>query len=236
MGKSNIAKANQDIRDYLKDHGVTQREMGARLGFEEFKISRIMSRELPDSEKEKLIGIIDVICRERYDRYKFCEDVKPFENLEEPASEAVQDNSEEEPVVPGDVGYRFKVGDRVKLPSKKEQIGTVSDIWSSLVQSCVMYAVDTEGGHRGLYMEDQLEPAPIPITYTFSVTLENNVAVVAMIANQEENTWVYARGHAHILHDGETGMAQAVSFAAKRMFESLDTMNQDKSKRIYFKE
>lgn len=236
MGKSNIAKANQDIRDYLNDHGVTQREMGARLGFEEFKISRMMSRELPDSEKEKLIGIIDVICRERYERYKFCEDVKPFENLEEPASEAVQDNSEEEPVAPGDAGYRFKVGDRVKLPSKKEQIGTVSDIWSSLVQSCVMYAVDTEGGHRGLYMEDQLEPAPIPITYTFSVTLENNVAVVAMIANQEEKTWVYARGHAHILHDGETGMAQAVSFAAKRMFESLDTMNQDKSKRIYFKD
>lgn len=236
MGKSNIAKANQDIRDYLKDHGVTQREMGARLGFEEFKISRMMSRELPDSEKEKLIGIIDVICRERYDRYKFCEEVKPVENPQEPASEAVQDNSEEEPVVPVDVGYRFKVGDRVKLPSKKEQIGTVSDIWSSLVQSCVMYAVDTEGGHRGLYMEDQLEPAPIPITYTFSVTLENNVAVVAMIAHQEEKTWVYARGHAHILHDGETGMAQAVSFAAKRMFESLDTMNQDKSKRIYFKD
>lgn len=235
MGKSNITKANQDIRDYLEDHGVTQKEMGARLGFSEIKISRMMSRELPESEKEKLIGIIDVICRERYELYKFCEEVKPVENPQEPASEAVQDNSEEEPVVPGDAGYRFKVGDRVKLPSKKEQIGTVSDIWSSLVQSCVMYAVDTEGGHRGLYMEDQLEPAPIPITYTFSVTLENNVAVVAMIANQEEKTWVYARGHAHILHDGETGMAQAVSFAAKRMFESLDTMNQDKSKRIYFK-
>ena len=236
MGKSNITKANQDIRDYLEDHGVTQKEMGARLGFSEFKISKIMSRELPESEKENLIGIIDVICGERDDPYAFCEDVKPFENPEKPASEAVQDNSEEEPVVPGDAGYRFKVGDRVKLPSKKEQIGTVSDIWSSLVQSCVMYAVDTEGGHRGLYMEDQLEPAPIPITYTFSVTLENNVAVVAMIAHQEEKTWVYARGHAHILHDGETGMAQAVSFAAKRMFESLDTMNQDKSKRIYFKD
>lgn len=236
MGKSNITKANQDIRDYLEDHGVTQKEMGARLGFSEIKISRMMSRELPEHDKEHMIRIIDAICEARDDPYKFCEDVKPFENLEEPASEAVQDNSEEEPVVPGDAGYRFKVGDRVKLPSKKEQIGTVSDIWSSLVQSCVMYAVDTEGGHRGLYMEDQLEPAPIPITYTFSVTLENNVAVVAMIANQEEKTWVYARGHAHILHDGETGMAQAVSFAAKRMFESLDTMNQDKSKRIYFKD
>lgn len=228
-------KPNQDIRDYLEDHGVTQKAMGARLGYSEFKISKIMSRELPESEKEKLIGIIDAICQERDTPYEISEDDKPFVNLEEPASEAVVPDTgeDEESVVP--VGYRFKIGDRVKLPSKKEQIGTVSDIWSSLVQSCVMYAVDTEGGHRGLYMEDQLEPAPIPITYTFSITLENNVAVVVMTAHQEEKSWVYARDHAHILHDGEAGMAQAVSFAAKRMFESIDTMNQDKSKRIYFK-
>lgn len=231
-----MTKANQDIRDYLEDHGVTQKAMGARLGYSEFKISKIMSRELPESEKEKLIGIIDAICQERDTPYEISEDDKPFVNLEEPASEAVVPDTgeDEEPVVP--VGYRFKIGDRVKLPSKKEQIGTVSDIWSSLVQSCVMYAVDTEGGHRGLYMEDQLEPAPIPITYTFNITLENNVAVVVMTAHQEEKSWVYARGHAHILHDGEAGMAQAVSFAEKRMFESLDTKNQDKSKRIYFKE
>ena len=64
-----MEKANQDIRDYLEDHGVTQKEMGERLGYAEYKISRIMSRELPESEKEKLIGIIDVICRERYERY-----------------------------------------------------------------------------------------------------------------------------------------------------------------------
>ena len=63
--------------------------------------------------------------------------------------------------------------------------------------------------------------------------MENNVAVVAMIATQGEKTWVYARGHAHILHDGEVGMAQAVSYASKRMFESLDTKN---GNRIYFKD
>ena len=236
MGKSNITKANQDIRDYMEDHGVTQKEMGARLGFSAIKISRMMSRELPEHDKEHMIRIIDAICEARDDPYKFCEDVKPFENLEEPASEAVQDNSEEEPVVPGDAGYRFKVGDRVKLPSKKEQIGTVSDIWSSLVQSCVMYAVDTEGGHRGLYMEDQLEPAPLPIEHSFCAYIDGNAAIVYMNAKQGNKGWVVARGHAHILHDGEAGMAQAVSFAAKRMFESLDTMNQDKSKRIYFKD
>ena len=96
-----------------------------------------------------------------------------------------------------------------------------------------MYAVDIEGGIRGLYAEEQLEPAPIPVEYTFSATVENNVAVVCMIAAQGEKTWVYARGHAHILHDGAVGMAQAVSFAAKRMFESLDAKNENP---IYLKE
>lgn len=96
-----------------------------------------------------------------------------------------------------------------------------------------MYAVDIEGGSRGLYAEDQLEPAPLPIEYSFTSTCENNVAVVCMMAKQGEKTWVYARGHAHILHDGEVGMAQAISYAAKRMFESLDTKSEN---RIYFKE
>jgi hypothetical protein len=54
-----------------------------------------------------------------------------------------------------------------------------------------------------------------------------------MLAKQGEKTWVHARGHAHILHDGAVGEAQAISYAAKRMFESLDTKNEN---RIYFKE
>ena len=95
-----------------------------------------------------------------------------------------------------------------------------------------MYAVDTEGGSRGLYREDQLELAPLPIEFSYTATVENNVAVVCMIAQQGEKTWVYARGHAHIIHDGAVGEAQAISFAAKRMFESLDTKQEN---RIYFK-
>ena len=96
-----------------------------------------------------------------------------------------------------------------------------------------MYAVDVEGGSRGLYREDQLEPAPIPTTYTFEAHIDGNVAVATMVATRGEKSWVYARGHAHIIHDGEVGMAQAISFAARRMFESLDEKQENK---IYVKE
>jgi hypothetical protein len=96
-----------------------------------------------------------------------------------------------------------------------------------------MYAIENEDdGYCGMYAEDQLEPAPLPIDYSFEARIDVNVAVVTMIAKQGDKTWVYARGHAHILHDGEVGMAQAVSYASKRMFESLD---KKQDKQIYFK-
>ena len=120
----------------------------------------------------------------------------------------------------------------MKIPSKQLTIGIIADIWHSLVQDKVMYAVDLEGGSRGLYGENQLEPAPLPITYTFESYIDGNVAVTIMNATQGDKTWVYARGHAHIIHDGEVGMAQAVSYSARRMFESLDTRQKN---RIYVK-
>lgn len=34
-----MEKANMDIRQYMEDHGVTQKMLGARLGFKEWKMS-----------------------------------------------------------------------------------------------------------------------------------------------------------------------------------------------------
>ena len=147
------------------------------------------------------------------------------------------DDGSKEAAVPqedstGEISTKFQIGDRVKIPSKSLIIGMVSDIWSSLAKRSAMYMVDFEGGGSGLYAENQLEPAPLPIDYSFEAHIDGNVAVVTMIATQGVKTWVCARGHAHIIHDGEVGMAQAVSYASKRMFESLDTKQEN---RIYFK-
>jgi hypothetical protein len=120
----------------------------------------------------------------------------------------------------------------VKVPSKEDKVGTVSDIWHSLIQDKLMYAVDIEGGIRGLYAEAQLEPAPLPVEYSWEAHIDGNVAVCTMTATQGEKSWIYARGHAHIIHDGEVGLAQAVSYAARRMFETLDKKQE---KQIYFK-
>ena len=203
---------NQDIRDYMEDQGVGQQALAKQMGFAKSTICVMLQKELTQKEKEEWLRHIDAVAAANRGTVAQEETVEETEDVS--------------------TGPKFQMGDRVKIPSKANTIGTVCDIWHSLVQIKLMYAVDVEGGIRGLYAEEQLEPAPIPIEYTFSATVENNVAVVCMIATQGEKTWVYARGHAHILHDGEVGMAQAVSFAAKRMFESLDSKQENK---IYLK-
>lgn len=219
---TNVYTANQDIRDYMTDHSVTQRMLAAHLGKSQYTINQMLKKELTQKEKDELLNHIDAIASDN-------QGIAP----EEPEEETEGLPEKETPTEEAACGTKFQIGDRVKIPSKQLTIGTVSDIWHSLAQKKSMYAVNTEDGRTGLYAEDQLEPAPIPIEYTWSTTVENNVAVVCMIAKQGEKTWVHARGHAHILHDGAVGEAQAVSYAAKRMFESLDTQNE---KRIYFKD
>lgn len=213
-----MVKANQDIRDYMADHGVTQRDLAAEVGVSVFTINKKLQTELSQKDKEMYLNMIDSIVAERGEAM---------------AEEAPVEEST--PIENEDVSCstRFQIGDRVNIPSKSNKIGIVTDIWSSLAKASVMYAVENDDdGYCGMYAEDQLEPAPLPIDYSFDVHIDGNVAVVAMTAKQGNRTWIYARGHAHILHDGEVGMAQAVSYAAKRMFESLD---KKQDKQIYFK-
>lgn len=208
--------ANQDIRDYMADHGVTQMMLAQKMGVKLWKVNAMLRTEMPDKEKEDIIRHIDAIETEV---------IKETEELPEETEEAEE--------VEQTNGPKFQIGDRVKIPSKANKIGTVSDIWSSMARAMIMYAVENEGdGYCGMYAEDQLEPAPIPTTYTWEAHIDGNVAVVTMIATQGEKEWVYARGHAHILHDGEVGQAQAIRYAARRMFESLDSKQDNK---IYVK-
>ena len=213
---------NQDIRDYMADHGVGQRSLAEQMGVSVSKINTMLKTEMSYGEKKDIIRHIDAI-----EHKAVMEAVKAAEQIED------EDDTEWAEEVEQTNGPKFQIGDRVKIPSKANKIGTVADIWSSLAKAMIMYAVENEDdGYCGMYAEDQLEPAPIPTSYSFDAHIDGNVAVVAMIATQGENEWVYARGHAHILHDGEVGLAQAISFAAKRLFESLDTAQ---DKRIYFK-
>jgi hypothetical protein len=216
-------KANQDIRDYMTDHLVTQKDLAKEVGVSQYSICKQLQTELSPKDKEMYLNMIDSIAQRR-DESMACD-----EPVEEAAVEASTPTESEDV----SCSTKFQIGDRVKIPSKSNKIGIVCDIWSSLAKAVLMYAVENEDdGYCGMYAEDQLELAPLPIDFSFEAHIDGNVAVVTMNATQGEKTWVYARGHAHIIHDGEVGLAQAVSYAARRMFETLDKKQE---KQIYFK-
>lgn len=212
-----MAKANQDIRDYMADHCVTQRELATEVGVSQTKIFKALQTEMSQRDKEMYLNMIDSIVAERDGAVE--------------ADAPVEESTPKEDV---SCSTKLQIGDRVKIPAKAYKVGIVCDIWSSLAKVALMYAVENEDdGHCGMYAEAQLEPAPLPIDYSFEATISGNVAVVTMTAHQGNRTWIYARGHAHILHDGEVGLAQAVSYASRRMFESLDIKQENK---IYVRE
>ena len=223
---SDMVKANQDIRDYMADNGVTQKMLAAAMNVSQFTISKRLNTELSQKDKEEWLNYIDSIASDANEKFAEADDLADeYEDCTEDTQETEQEDVS--------VTTKFQIGDRVKIPSKANKTGIVSDIWTSLAKAVVMYAVENEDdGYCGMYAEDQLELAPIPTDYRFEACIDGNVAVVTMIATQGEKTWVCARGHAHILHNGEVGMAQAISYASKRMFESLDKKQENQ---IYFK-
>jgi len=216
-----MKKANQEIRDHMISNHVSQRDLAARMGMAASTLNKMLATELPKDDKSGLLTVIDSIAAERSAKKNDAPSVGGVQTADNVCE------IEQKPT------YKFQIGDRVKIPAKSLSVGVVVDIWCSILKENAMYAVDMENGTRGLYVEDQLEPAPIPIEYDFGAHIDGNVAVVTMNATQGDNSWVVARGHAHIIHDGAVGMAQAVSYAARRMFEALD---KQQDKKIYFKD
>jgi hypothetical protein len=200
-----IPRKNQDVRDCMKEKGVRQCDLAEHLNISTNIVSnRFCRRTFTAAQKEEWMKHIDAC-----------------------ASKPKQTS----PKNPSALEHKFQIGDKVKIAGKTE-IGTIKDIWSSTATASTMYAVSLNDGRLALYSENQLDNAPIPIVYSFEVRIDGNVAVATMLATQGDKTSVYARGHAHILHDGAVGMAQAVSYASKRMFEFLDEKQKD---RIYVK-
>lgn len=226
-------KANQDIRDYMADHGVTQKMLANAMGTSQYTISKHLSKELSQIEKEEWLNTIDAIAQRRDESFAYEEPVDEPSTIEEEENEDVTEDIQEEETEEESNGTKFQIGYRVIIPSKANKVGIVSDIWSSLAKNTVMYSVENASdGYCGMYSEHQIKPEPLPIDFTFESCIDGNVAVATMIATQGDKTWIYARGHAHIIHDGPVGLAQAISYAGRRMFETLDR-KQDKA--IYFK-
>ena len=119
---------------------------------------------------------------------------------------------------------KFNIGDRVKiLPN--DGFGIITDIMFSARLKCNLYKVNIEEDDGyGTFVSDDLELAPTVKDY--SVDIKINIAQNVVIATLYEECGdkirkILRRGHGHIIHDGELGIAQAASYACRRLYESI---------------
>ena len=134
---------------------------------------------------------------------------------------------------------KFNIGDRVRvrdyydLPEgvRNKSVsplcgkdGEIVDIIYSNAKKCLFYTIHLDGydkpSHK-LFTEDciDLVPEVVPVTYRYEFDFLENVVVARLIEVAADGTETeIAKGHGHHIHDGALGIAQAASYAMKRIW------------------
>lgn len=112
---------------------------------------------------------------------------------------------------------KFKIGDRVVTNWIGD--GVVSDVMYSAHKDQYSYEVTNFENGSSIFVEDELKP--IPEKKDYSMTIQIDIAQNVLIATLFESGEPLAKGHAHMIHEGELGIAQAASYACKRLYQSL---------------
>lgn len=115
----------------------------------------------------------------------------------------------------------FFPGDKVivSTESLRSEHGTVHDVFRGFGTSTEVYEVTLENGETVYAKTGQVFPAVPQEKFTFEIDIpeENNIVIVKMMADGKE----IARGHGHVIHQGALGIAQAMSYACKRIWNDL---------------
>lgn len=122
----------------------------------------------------------------------------------------------------------FQLNEKVKI-ADADNIGTVADKMHSEKTGKTHYKILFEDGTDGFFEEGELIPAGGAVDlnlFAFEITLDNNLAIVRARYNGKE----IAHNHGHIFNDGIAGAVQAVSYAFRRMWQSLEGQEEENEK------
>ena len=116
---------------------------------------------------------------------------------------------------------KFKIGDMVE--TNWIGIGKVTDVMYSSHKDQYTYEVTNDQTADELFGEDELQPVPEKKEYSMTIQIDiaNNVLIASLFEKVGDDLVTLAKGHGHLIHEGELGIAQAASYACKRLYESL---------------
>ena len=115
----------------------------------------------------------------------------------------------------------FKISDRVA----KDTGGTgvvMEAIYSARNEAWLYEVVDDKTHDVGTFRESNLKAAPEKkYSMKISIDIAENVVIASLYEVCDPNMRPVAKGHGHIIHEGELGIAQAASYACMKLYKSM---------------
>lgn len=114
---------------------------------------------------------------------------------------------------------KISIGDKVNVNRNGRFVpGTVSDVLASTAGN-TFFSINLLNGENCIAEENQvfLEQNEDEYSFFIDIVPEKNVVIAKMNVNGKE----IARGHGHVIHSGELGIAQATSYAFKRIYDRI---------------
>lgn len=114
---------------------------------------------------------------------------------------------------------KFQVGDRVLAGNNRVGCEVMDCLYSTRADEW-LYELRSDGEDIGTYAEHNLELAPVKKEYRIEMEVCDSVVICKLIdgTNGEE----ISRGHGHVIHLGDIGVAQAASYAARQMYIAMN--------------
>lgn len=128
---------------------------------------------------------------------------------------------------------RIKAYDEMPVEARNRRYGVVAGCEGEIVdklyseaKGCTVYTIHLDGCDRPskcVFVDgsfDIIESKDVEYSYEFEY-LENLVVARLYEVNVYGEKTEIAKGHGHLIHDGAYGIAQAASYALKRIAENL---------------
>ena len=134
------------------------------------------------------------------------------------------------------IGDRVRVHDYEGFPAPMRNAacakvagkeGVITDALWSYAAKCTVYQIHLDGYDRPSKVAfldgsfDRVEEKEAP-TYTYEFTYGDNIVIARLYEVTEDSKTEIAKGHGHVFHDGALGIAQAASYALKRIYHDLE--------------
>jgi len=133
---------------------------------------------------------------------------------------------------------KFKIGDRVSVKNYKDipeefqskgiarmcgERGVVEDVFFSEANSSNLYIIKFDNFEKStkLWHQDMLNKVENRVTYFYEIECLDNIVLARFYETHDDNRVEIAKGHGHIIHEGALGVAQAASYALKRIYYDI---------------